>query len=172
LDFVHQLRQSRITDYLKTSPSDDASYWLERNRELPRERLTFEIDLFAWKEGHWGALSIEDKSQTTHKTLEFAGGEMTMHNDAIELKRNADNLHLQCTGAGMLGRAFAAATGMNRTVIPVAVVDYDLRVNGTQARFAVHDGVVFVKREHFDWFVQEFLTAGWVQKLSQHVQAA
>jgi len=162
---IHELKQRRITDFLKEHPSPEASHWIKLNKELPRKRLTYEVDVFAWKPGHWGALAIEDKAQATPKTLEFWNHGMSMHNGAIEFQRNARNLHLQCTGAGYLGRAYACAHGLGR-VIPVGVVDYALKVHGTPSRYVVHDGVVFVNRNHFEWFVQEFLHSSWVEDLS------
>ncbi len=162
---IHELKQRRITDFLKDHPSPPARAMLQQNKDLPRERLTYEVDVFAWREGHWGALAIEDKAQSTPKTLEFWNSGMTLHNGAVEFPRNARNLHLQCTGSGLLGQAYSDALGLGARVVPMGVVDYELRVHGTPSRFVVHEGVVFVNRQYFEWFVREFLEAEWPKQL-------
>ena len=166
LHYEHRLRQRKITDFLKKNDSPLARAYLEKNRELPRKQYTYEVDILAWKPGHWGALAIEQKTQFSSPKTLYIGDGITMHNGATEFRRQAQDLFLQCCGSGYLGQAYCAANGMDRQVIPVGVVDYDISIGGVHANWAFHRGVFFVHSNHFSKFLGEFLKKdSWIKQL-------
>lgn len=167
---IHQLQQKKITDYLPENPKSrkEARYWLDKNRELPRNRHTLEIDIFSWKDCHWGALAIEQKSQRCAPKTLHVSNDLRLYSGRAELRNGAQDLYLQCQGAGCLGRAYAAANYINSKVIPVGVVDYDISIHGTPAKWAFYEGAFFVNTEHFEEFLENFLDKwGWVRNMAE-----
>ncbi len=162
---MHRLKQSKITDFLKSNDNARARAFLEKNKSLPRKRLTYEVDILAWGQGPY-ALAIEQKTQFESQKTLCVGDYFTLHNGDVEFNRNANNLFLQCCGSGYLGQAYCETHGLNKEVIPVGVVDYDLDVGGSSAKWAFHRGVFFVNSSYFDEFLNEFLSeAPWIQQL-------
>jgi hypothetical protein len=173
LKTIHNLKQRRITDYIRdaSQPKHTQSevwHWLNKNKSLPRTKLTCEVDILGWRDDHWGALSIEQKTQVdSQKTLAFDGELLTLHNGSAEFKRSASDLYYQCAGAGYLSKAFLTAMGIDKTVLPVGVVDYAISIGTHPGRWAFHNGVLFVNRAHFDWFLGEFVAdQRWVRDLA------
>lgn len=169
LECMHRLQQRRITEFIPENRKsrERVKYWLGKNKELPRKRHTYEIDIFSWKDSHWGALAIEQKSQRCSPKTLCVSDSLRLYSGKAELREGASDLLLQCQGAECLGNAFAAANYLNARVVPVGVVDYDIRVFGTPANWAYHEGVFFVKKTHFEEFLEEFLEKrGWVRELA------
>jgi hypothetical protein len=173
VNIIHKLEQKKIADYLAASSEGvfwKGNEWLRRNRMLPRKKETNEIDLLVWKNNHWAALALEQKNQKgVKKVLELYDNGLTLKafgkKEIFEHKNNARNLLLQCIGESYLGQAFMAAKGEVKKVIPVAVVDYEIRVREKDARWAWHNGVFFVKEEHFsDFFRGYYEDADWFKR--------
>jgi hypothetical protein len=129
---------------------------------LPRRKLTYEIDLLAWQRGHWAALAIEQKNQNgAAKVLDIT-------KDAVVLKalcgpttrsyeKAGRDLWLQCRGEAYLGKAFCIANDIDAEVVPVGVVDYELRANGSPADWACQRGVFFVRSDRFPRFLDGYV---------------
>lgn len=166
LRYEHRLKQRRITDFLKETDNHLARAYLEKNKQLPREQHTYEIDILAWRPDHWAALAIEQKTQFSSPKTICVGDEFTMHNGTLEFPRAARDLFLQCCGSGYLGQAYCEASGLDKRVIPVGVVDYDIDIGGSYANWAFHKGVFFVRSNHFSDFLDEFLKdEEWIKQL-------
>lgn len=169
MNCLHRLQQKRITDFLPDHPKSmkQVNYWLDLNKALPRKRHTLEIDVFSWKEPHWGALAIEEKSQRRSPKTLCVSEDIRLYSSKAELREGANNLFMQCQGAGCLGNAYAAANYINATVVPVGVVDYNIKVYGTPANWAFHKGVFFVNHKYFEPFLQQFLQKdGWMRNMA------
>ncbi|MCD6523346.1 MAG: hypothetical protein J7K68_06445 [Candidatus Diapherotrites archaeon] len=166
MNYIHRLKQSTISDFIKNNNSTEARVWIEKNKALPRRSYTYEVDIFAWKPDHWAALSIEEKTQKgTEKQLRFDNNGMLMVAGSNVLN-SADDLFLQCCGAGYLGKAFSIATGMDHTVLPIGLVDYSIDVLDTPSRWALYNGVLFVNKQYFEHFLRDFLKEkSWVREV-------
>jgi len=179
LDFkcIHRLEKRKINDFLTDSDPKTRKKireWFRRNRMLPRDKLTYQVDLLAWKRDHWAALAVEQKNQYgARKILEVGKNELTLKtmykNNEKEYKRSAKNLFLQCLGESYLGKAYCLAKGMENQVIPVGVLDYDIKVNSgvnIYTDWVYHHGVFFVQTESFKWFLRQYLKKGdWIKKI-------
>jgi hypothetical protein len=170
---VHRLKQRKVTDWIKGHPEtgEACSYWLQKNRSLPRARLTFEVDVFAWKPGHWAALAIEDKSQNgLQKTLDIWNGTVSIRSqNGKKYEKSTLNFISQCHGARCIGKAYSIANHLNIKVLPVGVVDYSIVVNGIPAKWSYSNGVFFVERDHFPEFVEGFLREdSWIVEAANH----
>ena len=166
LRYEHQLKQRKITDFLKEHDNPLARAYLQKNKQLPREQFTYEVDILTWRPDHWGALAIEQKTQFSSPKTLCIGDDFTMHNGAIEFRRQANDLFLQCCGSGYLGQAYCDAHGLGKRVVPVGVVDYDIDIGGTYSNWAFHRGVFFVRNGHFRAFLDEFLRdADWIKQM-------
>ncbi|MCD6414795.1 MAG: hypothetical protein J7L23_04190 [Candidatus Diapherotrites archaeon] len=165
----HNLNQKKITDFIPESELKTANYWLDENNKLPRKRHTMEIDIFSWKESHWGALAIEQKSQNGNPKTLVITEDLRLYSNKVELWNAGRELFLQCKGAGYLGRAFASVNRLNTEVIPVGVVDYSLNVFGTPAKWVLYNGVFFVNSNNFEEFLVAFLDRrSWVHDITRN----
>ncbi len=174
VNVIHKLEQKRIANYL--AASDELSFqrgreWLRRNRMLPRKKETSEVDLLVWKKNHWAALALEQKNRAgVRKVLELHRNYLTLKalskKEVVEHKGNARYLLLQCIGESYLGQAFMAAHGEVKKVVPVAVVDYDIKAEDQDAKWAWHNGVFFVQESHFNEFFRGYLEdADWFRHI-------
>jgi hypothetical protein len=174
LQCLHRLEQSRITDFMSEADASvrkECEQLLRRNRMLPRDRLTYQVDLFAWKKGHWAAMAIEEKAREgAQKILGVTKDYVTLKAlciDSVHEYRNSGReFFLQCCGEALLSQAFCAANGIDATVIPVGVADYDIQVNENRTNWAYHRGVFFVNSGSFEWFLNEYLQdKRWIRKI-------
>lgn len=171
----HRLDQSKITDFLLDSDPETREKCksiLRKNRMLPRESLTFQIDILVWKDNHWAALALEQKGQNgVKKVLDINEKSMTMKalcDDGVrEYKRSAKNLFLQCVGESFIGEAFCLAKGIEKEVIPVGVVDYEIVINSEKkTNWVYHKGVFFVNKNYFKDFFEEYMKdKSWIRKV-------
>jgi len=171
----HRLDQSKITDFLADSDSETVKKCktiLKKNRMLPRKNLTYQIDIFVWKENHWAALALEQKGQNgVKKVLDINEKTMTMKalcDDGVrEYKRSAKNLFLQCVGESFIGEAYCLAKGIEKEVIPVGVVDYDIVVDSEKKMdWVYHKGVFFVNKTYFREFFEEYVKdKPWIREI-------
>ena len=164
MNCVHKLKQKKITDFfIDANPlvKKECKTLLRKNRMLPRSRLTYEVDLLAWKNNTLHALAIEQKNQNgAPKILDIDEREVVLRalcttGRPREYKRSARNLWLQCLGEGYLSRAYCAVRNLNKKVIPFAAVDYTLRVRSAEVPWAFHKGVFFVQNNSFEFFLKQ-----------------
>lgn len=176
LNCMHRLEQRKITDFLiDSNPSQEirerCESLLKKNRMLPRENLTYQVDLFAWKRGHWAALAIEEKDQNgVRKILDIREDRVVIKavcEDGIrEYERSGMNLLFQCKGEAYLSQVFCIAKGIKAKVIPVGVVGYDIQVNSKDVDWAYHSGVFFVNKDSFEWFLNEYVEdKDWIREM-------
>jgi hypothetical protein len=166
---IHGLKKQRIKQEIQPGKNGNkATQWLEKNKQHPRKKATMEVDVFAWKQGVWGAMAIEQKSRSSSsKTLSIGSG-IRLFTSKSQIREGGEKLLLQCQGVGLLGKAFASAKNLEQQVVPVGVVDYEIKVFGTPSNWAFYDGVFFVREEWFPQFVQEFQKKrGWVRQLAE-----
>lgn len=174
LNCVHGLEQRHITDFLVDADPDTkktCQELLRKNRMLPRNKLTYQIDLLAWKNGHWAALAIEQKAQNgVKKVLDINKDFVTLRAEyegvSREYRQSGRNLFLQCQGEALLGKAYYITQGISAEIIPVGVVDYELRINSAfETDWAYHRGVFFVNSNAFEWFVNEYVAdKKWIRR--------
>jgi len=170
LNYKHRLKQKKITDFLADSDQKTREECIElfrKNRMLPRKRLTYEIDLFAWKENHWAALAIEEKNQSgVRKILDINDEEIVLTANEKKYKEYGKSLWLQCKGESLLGKAFCLAKGIKAEILPVGVVDYDIRVNSEYADWAYYEGVFFLQNNFFPSFLEDYIeNKKWIQEI-------
>jgi len=177
LRYEHRLEQRRITDFfydLSPETRDKCNHYLRKNRMLPRRKYTKQIDLLVWKEPHWAALAIEEKNQ------DGAAKSLEIFKDSIRLKIEYSygsrefldfgrNLSLQCLGEAYLGKAYFAANNLDYEVLPVAVVDYGLRINSIiDTGWAFSRGIFFINKRYFPWFLNEYcLDKRWIRRVHE-----
>jgi hypothetical protein len=173
--YEHRLEQKRITDFFYDMDSGarrQCEDLLRKNRMLPRKKRTKQIDLLVWREGHWAALAIEEKNQNG------ARKDLNIYKDNIVLTANYDygskqiadfgrDLSLQCRGESYLGKAYLAANNLDYEVIPIAVVDYGLKINSMiDTDWAFSRGIFFVNKSCFEWFLNEYdEDRKWIRKV-------
>lgn len=172
---VYGLEQSRITDFLAESNAEikeQAKSWLKKNRMLPRSNLTFQVDFLIWKKNHWAALAVEQKNQNgARKILEINKDDITLkavwENEVREYKKSAKNLFFQCLGESYLGKAYCIANGFEKVVIPVAVVDYEIKISPDKdVNWAYYSGVFFTNVDYFQKFFNDYLNdSEWIGNL-------
>jgi hypothetical protein len=175
LKCMHRLEQSKITNFIVESDPftrKSCEQLLRRNRRLPRDHLTYQVDLFAWKQGHWAAMAIEEKDQTgARKELHITKDHVTIKaicKDGVHEYRNSGrNLYLQCRGEALLSQAFCYANDIDSKVLPIGVVSYDIVANRKETDWAYHRGVFFVNKRSFEWFLSEYLEdSKWIRKVT------
>ncbi|MEM0372845.1 MAG: hypothetical protein QXO69_03350 [archaeon] len=172
---VHRLEQRRITEFLAEadqSTKRECEQLFRKNRMLPRDSQTYQVDLMAWKRGHWAALAIEQKdSEGARKILDITKDHVTLKavcdNGIREFRKSGRQLYLQCKGEEYLVQAYCNAYGINARAVPVGVVDYDLFVNSrVHVPWAYHRGVFFVHERAFEWFAKQYADgAAWIGKI-------
>lgn len=176
LHYVHRLEQRNLNEWLLDSDPrirSKCNSFLRMNRSLSREELTHQIDILAWGENHWGALAIEQKSvEGLHKVLEI-GDDIVLKAigpDAVHSYPDSGrDLWLQCCGESYLGSMFCAINGMQRDVIPVGAVDYQLRVQERDVDWAYYRNVFFVNTNKFEWFLGEyFANPRWIRRIRKN----
>jgi hypothetical protein len=175
LRYEHRLEQKKITNYFSDidyPTISECQYYLRKNRMLPRIKSTKQIDLLVWKEPHWAALAIEEKNQNgASKTLDIFKDRIILRTDfgygSKEIPEFGRDLSLQCLGESYLGKAYMATQNLDYEVLPVAVVDYGLRINAMiDAEWAYNRGVFFINKKYFEWFLGEYSqNKRWIRKL-------
>ena len=82
LNYLHRLEQKKITDFIhEANPANRriCEQLLKRNRMLPRDHLTKQVDLVCWKNNHWAALAVEEKqTDGARKILDISKDEVVL----------------------------------------------------------------------------------------------
>jgi len=175
LRYEHRLEQKKITDFfcdIETKRIFECNSYFRKNRMLPRTKATKQIDLLVWKEPHWAALAIEEKTQNgASKTLDIYKDSIILRTDygygSKEIPEFGRDLSLQCLGESYLGKAYMATQNLDYEVLPVAVVDYGLKINSMiDAEWAYNRGIFFINKKYFEWFLGEYSQdRRWIRKL-------
>jgi hypothetical protein len=165
LNCLHRLEQRKITDFIhEAKPSDKkiCEQLLRKNRMLPRNHLTKQVDLVCWKNNHWAALAVEEKqTEGARKVLEISKDEVVLkvlyEGGMKRFDESGRQLYFQCRGEELLTQVYFSSRGVKSKAIPVGVVDYDIVVNSKiKSNWAYYRGVFFVNREYFPQFLEDY----------------